>query len=355
MRIRPRTTSARPRVSVVMPNYNYAEYVGAAIESALNQRDVDVDITVVDDGSTDNSVDIIERYVAADSRVRLFRHTRNLGFIKTYNEALDAATAPYVAKLDSDDLLSPGSLARSTALMETHPELSFVYGFPQVFRDDSQLVLADEPTQSWTVWSGQRWLQTRFLRGDSPIACPEGLSRREALLRAGGHSDEIPAASDFHLWLRLALEGGVGRVNGPYQGHYRIHEGSLQRTIHAGELDSLNARLTSFELLLRDHGDRIENAATWRKRMHRTLAHDALRWAGMRIDAGRNDKVVDGMVDFALRLDDGPMIQARAAALRSRRALAGGRMEKLAEYVPGRIARDIQGRVRWRLWRRYGL
>jgi glycosyltransferase involved in cell wall biosynthesis len=126
----------RPRVTVVIPCYNYARYLPDAVGSVTAQEGVNLDVVIVDDASTDNSVEVAESIVTRDPRVRLVRHESNRGHVETSNEALSLATGEYVVKLDADDLLTPGSLARSTALMERCPDMVLCYGFPLRFRGD---------------------------------------------------------------------------------------------------------------------------------------------------------------------------------------------------------------------------
>src|SRR5689334_12258407 len=118
-RIRPQPLRGRPSVTVVIPCYNYGHYVGTAVRSVLDQPGVDVDVILTDDASTDGSAEVVRELAAADPRVRAILHRRNFGHIATYNEGLEQATGDYVVLLSADDALTPGSLARAAALLET--------------------------------------------------------------------------------------------------------------------------------------------------------------------------------------------------------------------------------------------
>src|ERR1700709_800592 len=109
--------SRRPRVSVVIPCFNYGHWLESCVESALQQEGVSVDVIVIDDASKDDSVQVGRRLVSRDKRVRLIENGVNRGHIRSVNAGLDAVTGEYIVKLDADDLLAPGSLARSTALL----------------------------------------------------------------------------------------------------------------------------------------------------------------------------------------------------------------------------------------------
>src|SRR5262249_47445225 len=147
--------TTRPRVSVAIPNYNYARFLPDAIESALDQPGVDVDVLVVDNASTDDSVAVVEAIAARDSRVQLIRHSVNEGPIASFNEGARKTTGEYYVLLCSDDLLTPGSLARSVALLEEHPNVGFTFGYVKRFTDE--LPTAETAVTGWSVWSGRRW------------------------------------------------------------------------------------------------------------------------------------------------------------------------------------------------------
>src|SRR4051812_11018034 len=117
------------RVDVVVPCYNYGQFLPACVESVLAQEGVDVRILIIDDCSPDDSADVGARLAAADPRIEFRRHTVNRGHIATYNEGLmEWAESDYCVLLSADDLLTPGSLARAVAVMEAHPQIGFVHG-----------------------------------------------------------------------------------------------------------------------------------------------------------------------------------------------------------------------------------
>ncbi len=118
MRLAPaRRAVTRPTVSVVIPCYNYGRYLPECVASVTAQPGVELEIIIVDDASTDGSQDVARALAAADPRIRLLLHAENARHIITYNDGLALATGDYVVLLSADDLLAPGSLARSTSLM----------------------------------------------------------------------------------------------------------------------------------------------------------------------------------------------------------------------------------------------
>jgi glycosyltransferase involved in cell wall biosynthesis len=340
---------------VVIPCYNYGWFLPECVASVLAQDGVQVDVTIVDDASTDDSIVVAEKLAAADPRVTVLRHPENRGHIATFNDALAAATADYVVKMDADDALPAGSLSRSVDLLEAHPDVAVVYGYPLTFTT-APPVDVPAAVASWSVWTGEDWIDSRVRRGHNVIMQPEVMMRRSALEEVGGHRDAVPEASDLNLWLRLASAGSVGRVNGPVQGFYRRHPASMQHTIHAGFLSDLNARLKAFELFFEERGNRLTDPAELRRRLLRTLARDAVRLANQAFDRQQQDQEpVAEYREFALRLDPGITRSAGWWELALREAGARTALRSVVCYSPAAAAREVADRVRWRRWRRTGL
>jgi glycosyltransferase involved in cell wall biosynthesis len=339
MRFPPRIHQERMGVSVVVPCYNYADFLETSILSALNQRDVDVDVTVVDDASEDASFAIATRIASADPRVRVFRHDVNQGHLRTANEALGHAAAEYVVKLDADDLLTPGSLARSGAVLAAHPEVGFVYGYPRQFSGPVPRIDDCEPS-SWTVWSSEAWLSKVLRRAHNVIMQPEVMIRRSALYDVGAwYSERLPWAEDYHLWLRLATHWSVGRVNGCVQGLYRVHPGSLQRSAEDLHLADLRARVDAVRLYVADPevGARRANVALG------ALARDTKRLlAARRDDQGTSRTTLE---EYSLIIEQLEVVAGEQP----------GRSPTTWRGPLGRFARRWFDAWRWRRWRATGV
>jgi len=116
--------AATPRITVLIPVYNREGYIAAAIDSVLAQSFTDFELLIVDDGSTDRSMEIISSY--ADPRIRIERNPYNKGGPWARNRGLDLARGEYVAMLDSDDVAAPERLARQNAFLDAHPNYALV-------------------------------------------------------------------------------------------------------------------------------------------------------------------------------------------------------------------------------------
>src|SRR5665647_3930572 len=105
-----------PLVSVCMQTWNSERFIAEAIESVLGQDFADIELIIVDDGSTDATRQIIERYAKQDPRIRAIFHERNLGMSKAWNDGIDAAKGKFIAHIDSDDVWVPNKLTKQLAV-----------------------------------------------------------------------------------------------------------------------------------------------------------------------------------------------------------------------------------------------
>ena len=351
-RVRPLTR--RPTVTVVIPCFNYGRYLPLALSSALDQPGVDVDVIIVDDASTDGSSTVVRELARTDERIRAIVRDDNRGHIATYNEGLEQATGEFVVLLSADDALAPGALARATALMVAEPSLAFTYGLPVEFSED----LPDVSTRvrSWTVWSGHEWLAKRCERGSNCIHCPEVVMRTSVQHAIGGYDAGLPHSGDLEMWMRAALAGDVGRVNGAVQGLYRVHGQSMQRTVFAGRLHDLDARLAAFEKVLLHSAARPADGEELLARARRALADAAVShaWNAFHCDRAQLEPV-DEYLAFATR------VWPQARAWRKWRVMSERSAEAspLSRHPVARLARtgviEVKGRTRWRRWRWSGV
>ena len=355
----------RPLVTVVVPAYNYGRFLVDCATSVLTQRDVDVRLLIADDCSTDDTPLVTDGLAASDPRVSVIRNERNKGHIPTVNEGLALVDSEFVVKLDADDLLTPGSLARATALLEAHPEVGFVYGRPHHFSGPVPS-LRDSTTRSWTIWPGEDWVAARCGSSANVISQPEVVMRTALVRRAGFFCSDLPHTSDLHLWMKLASRGDVGRINGPEQGLYRVHPASMQRTVHAGIMLDLEGRRDAFDAALASRA----GADELRRVARQTLAVRALDIACRAYDRGRTNGAesarrlprsrprpglpVDDLVAFALDTCPEARQLPEWNALEHRRSVGAGRAQLHPRFFAEAVTRRVSEQLcRWH-WLRTG-
>lgn len=211
------------RISVVIPTYNHRDTVAQAIESALAQEGVDLEILVINDGSPDDTASVIEPY---RGRIRYFEQ-ENAGQAAARNRGITEATGEYIALLDDDDLWPPAKLAWQLDVLEQNPEVVLVYG--EDIRVDGQgHPLPPTPRQRYKRPSGE--VHGDFLEGCWIASPGQTLIRRRALEQVGSFDTSIWGSDDWDLYLRLAQIGRFHYENRPAL-LYRVHGGNASRNI----------------------------------------------------------------------------------------------------------------------------
>src|SRR5688572_129331 len=111
-----------PRVSILIPTYNYAHVLGEAVESALSQTFEDFELIIVDDQSKDNTDEVVQKYLS-DPRVQYYKNEKNLGLVGNFNKCLEYANGEYIKYLLADDRLHPQNLEKFVAVLDLYPNV----------------------------------------------------------------------------------------------------------------------------------------------------------------------------------------------------------------------------------------
>jgi glycosyltransferase involved in cell wall biosynthesis len=200
----------RPLVSVVVPTYNYAHFIGQMFESLLAQTYNNWECIIVDDGSTDDTEQTVARLAERDPRIRYMRQ-RNQRQAVAKNTALDAARGRYVQFLDADDLIEPLKFERQVEFLESHPEVDIVYGGARFFHTEHPeerlhaMFGEDEPWMPEVSGSGKTLLLS--LIRINILVINAALVRREAIDDVGPFDAVLPPVEDWDYWIRCALAG----------------------------------------------------------------------------------------------------------------------------------------------------
>lgn len=197
-----------PSVDVIIPSYQYGRYLRSCVESVLNQGIDDLRILIIDNASTDDSVEVGRELVAQDSRIELNARPKNLGRYASYNEGIDWASADYFLMLCADDLLMPGAVSSAVSVMERNPDVVFAIGEDLRIEEGETPPPADHSIADlqWTVMPGRRFIESGCFR---PRASVSPIMRTSAQKAAGYHRADLPFNDDVELLLRLACLGDV--------------------------------------------------------------------------------------------------------------------------------------------------
>jgi len=185
-----------PKVTVIIPTYNRARYLGEAIASVLNQTFSDFELIVIDDGSTDNTPELVR--AIGDRRIDYRQRSHN-GISASLNAGLCEARGQYIARLDSDDLWHPEMLSTLVAILDTQPAIGVAYGKAQAI--DSEGSTLPHVLGRAGYFPGD---SLRSLVYDDCTCNIALLARRESLDRAGSYDEALAANEDWDMWLRVA-------------------------------------------------------------------------------------------------------------------------------------------------------
>lgn len=222
-----------PKVSIVIVNYNYARYLDERISTLLNQSYKDFELIIVDNGSTDNSVEVINQYISDTRVITRFYSENDLPF-KRWNEALDSARGEYFLITAADDSSYPTLLEKIVEKLDNHPSVGL--SFSQSWDIDDQ----GNQLRSWKEWTDDldkgRWSkdfidegknECQYLLFKCTIPNPSAvLMRRSIFLAAGKFDINLRYLTDWMLWVKMLLISDIAFISEPLN-NYRTHTGSL--------------------------------------------------------------------------------------------------------------------------------
>jgi glycosyltransferase involved in cell wall biosynthesis len=212
----------KPRVSVIVPAYNAAVYLPYAIDSVLAQTRPDWEIVIVDDGSTDHTQEVVDRYKPELGDRLQYIYQSNRGLPAARNAAMRVARGEFIALLDADDVWLPHRLERGLAVMDAEADTGLVHG--RVMRINTQGSVTGQLAVEPRYLTGRiaRYIYTRRAH----IVCPTVLFRKSCLETAGWFDEAMQATEDRDLWFRIALRYKVSFIDEALA-YYRISPSSM--------------------------------------------------------------------------------------------------------------------------------
>ncbi len=232
--------SNHPLISVIMPVYNGAKYLSEAIDSILNQTYTNFELIIVDDGSTDESLAILQKYALQDTRIRLFCNQINSKTPKTLNLGIKHAKGKYIARMDQDDISLPLRFNKQVNFMENNLYID-VCG--------SWMYLMDQSKTLINLPDNHQRIKIIMYLFDCAIAHPTVIMRTKLFHEDGFryYEENADTAEDYCLWIKM-LERGIQFAN--FQEPlllYRIHESQFTK-IYAGNIDASNRQIITIGL-----------------------------------------------------------------------------------------------------------
>jgi glycosyltransferase involved in cell wall biosynthesis len=209
----------RPKVSVLIPTYNYARYLDEAIESVLQQSYTDYELIIVDDHSADNTDDILQKY-SGYPQIRYYKNEKNLGLVQNFNKCLEYANGKYIKYLLADDKLHPDLLERYVEIMERYPSVSLVTCGSETFGDYSTLRIP--PLLGYQ--KGSQVIMECLKNGKGNwIGEPTVVMFRRSSLEIGRFNTNYVCLVDLDMWLRV-LQVGDCYIIPDALAFFRVHQ-----------------------------------------------------------------------------------------------------------------------------------
>ncbi len=210
-------------VSVVMPAYNAEKYIAEAIESVLAQTFEDFEFIIINDGSTDNSLAIMEQYRAKDVRIKVYSH-ENIGVGSSLNRAMETAKGKWIARIDADDIMLPDRLEKQLHYLEANPAVDVLSCWAYYINRKGKVIgKLIHPTDLNSEEDNKRYLQSNKI---VHVLQPAVMMRKEIILRLGGYKSISPS-EDIELWNRLIEQGAIIVCMQEILMKYRIHQDSI--------------------------------------------------------------------------------------------------------------------------------
>ncbi len=247
----------KPLVSVVMANYNGSKHLEDSILSILNQSYKNFELIIIDDGSTDNSLNIIKKLQETDSRVKLIQNTKNLGLAASLNKGIEKSSGCYIARQDADDISTYNRLELQLSYIQEHK--IDLLGTNVTYIDENSIeIVHEEGPRSESFCEALFSQQAIFPHGSA-------IMRKECLLELGGYNEKFIYTQDMELWLKfLKNDKIVSRLSEPLykfrlqvdntsiakiygQGAYTkaLKKKYLENMDIDGELDKINSQISN--------------------------------------------------------------------------------------------------------------
>jgi len=264
-----------PLLSVVVAAYNEELFIGESIESVLRQTLGDIEVIVVDDGSSDRTWQIVQDLASADERIRPVRNDENLGVARSLNRGIALARAPLIGRLDADDVALPDRFERQVNAMYEDPELVVSGTFLQYINSDGAVFGTSQAGPT----SAEEFRSLRSRGEPTMVMGGTAVMRKRVVDAVGGFDPDFESAEDLDLFSRMADFGTVVAIPEPLV-LYRIHTNSkVMMTFFEGRQ---NHRLVKHRAQARVHGETPMSRAEF-------VAYEAEMPVVTRFDTRRQD------------------------------------------------------------------
>ena len=265
-----------PKISVLMPVYNGQAFLQSSIESILEQDYSDFELLAIDDGSSDDSVKILESYACEDPRIRIIRQEKNCGIVATLNHGLEIAKAEYIARMDADDIALPKRLGQQIRYFERNPNVAVVGTGVNFIDKFGRKICAGPkyPTHNNDI--------KPYLFRDCCLFHPSVMVRKSVIKALGGYRNTFRHAEDYDLWFRVSEKYDISNISDILM-LYRIHPNqvSLDKIVSQNESAEQCRRFAAGRLSEMGRNCNFKHLSLYEKltAKERSLGRDYLNWS----------------------------------------------------------------------------
>jgi glycosyltransferase involved in cell wall biosynthesis len=266
-----------PSIDVAVVCYQYGGYLRDCVTSITSQDVADLRVLIIDNGSTDDSLEVAKELARCDERITIVHHPKNLGQKHAYNEAIDWAASRYFVIVDADDVLAEGALSRAVSVMDREPSIAFCYGreyavpFPAGNRPSP---IDGNAQRDWMIETGVEFIERACRQPINPVGASCVVVRTDVQKRAGCYNPDLEHTDDLEMWLRLARLGSVARTEAVLAIR-RVHQHQLTRYFDATYVRDCEERLAAFRCFFAGDGKSVPDAQALYRTVERSLASKA--------------------------------------------------------------------------------
>jgi glycosyltransferase involved in cell wall biosynthesis len=260
-------------IDVVVPCFQYGRFLRDSVGSVLRQEISSLRVLIIDNGSTDNSLEVARQLASEDKRVQIIAHGINLGPQASFNEGIDWATGDYFMILDADDLLAPGCLRRALSIMDRDQSIVFCHGVERMLSSEtlSNECFSEQLDADWHISSGEEFIGRLCSKGHNFVGCPTVVRRTNIQKAIGHYHPDLNFAIDLNMWLRLATRGNVAETSN-VQAIRRVHSKQMSQMYRDNPAMSLAEHLNNLQHFFRHEGAGLSGAQKLHQRGTRRMA-----------------------------------------------------------------------------------
>ena len=240
-----------PKVSVIIPTYNQGRFITSTIDSVINQTYKDFEIIIIVDGSTDDTLERLERF---GNKIKIIQQENSERAVAR-NNGVKNSCGEYLAFLDSDDLWNSNKLEIQVKILDTNPDISLVYSTCERIDENSNKIRpAKRQLEGYSGYVYEKLLMRNFIVSPTPIV------RRNLFEETTGFVTKYIPYEDWEFWIRFSLKGKVEFIPTPLA-YYRIHSAQSVKTITAERIEHATTLLLEDSFKLQEIPNNLRNKA----------------------------------------------------------------------------------------------